>query len=158
MELFDAGRAGLRGNGQAKLLAGPLLKTEPTDVAGTFKVLPLRNLELTGPYFHNGGKSTLSQVIDLYNDGGDFANPTKSPLMVPLRLSPQDSTNLIAFLLAFTDDRVSHQRAPFDHPQLLVPNGAPDASPATDTMVEVPHVGNAGGAALHRFLDLNPFN
>ncbi|HEY5913635.1 MAG TPA: cytochrome-c peroxidase [Verrucomicrobiae bacterium] len=140
------------------LLSGPLLKTEPTDVAGSFKTLPLRNLELNGPYFHNGGKATLLQVIEFYNEGGDFANPTKSPLLVPLRLSAQDATDLVALLIAFTDDRVSRQRAPFDHPQLLVPNGAIDASPGTDDLVEIQAVGAGGAAApLARFLGLSPF-
>ena len=140
------------------LLAGGLLKTEPTDVAGTFKTLALRNVELNGPYFHNGGKSTLAQVVDLYDGGGDFANPTKSPLMVPLMLSQQQITDLVAFLLALTDERVMYQRAPFDHPELPVPNGAPDASPGTDDMVTIPAVGTAGGGALSRFLGLNPFS
>lgn len=140
------------------LLAGGLLKFEASDVDGSFKTPSLRNLELTGPYFHNGGKSTLSQVVDFYDNGGDFDNPTKSPLVVPLRLAPSQANALVAFLLAMTDDRVLYRKAPFDHPQLLVPNGAPDAAPGTDTMVEVPAVGAAGGAALHRFLDLNPFN
>ena len=31
----------------------------------------LRNVELTGPYFHNGGQATLEQVIQFYNRGGD---------------------------------------------------------------------------------------
>ncbi len=140
------------------LLAGGLLKTEPTDVAGSFKTLPLRNVELNGPYFHNGGKSTLAQVVDLYDSGGDFANPTKSPLLVPLRLSAEQATSLVAFLVALTDERVRYQRAPFDHPQLFVPNGSPDAAPGADDLLEVLPVGKAGlPTPLQRFLNLNPF-
>ena len=39
---------------------------------GSFKAPQLRNVELTGPYFHNGGKLTLRQVVDFYVRGGDF--------------------------------------------------------------------------------------
>ncbi len=39
---------------------------------GAVKAPQLRNVELTGPYFHNGGKLTLRQVIDFYVRGGDF--------------------------------------------------------------------------------------
>lgn len=36
------------------------------------KVPHLRNVELTGPYFHTGSYLTLRQVVDLYMRGGDF--------------------------------------------------------------------------------------
>lgn len=139
------------------LLAGPLLKTEPTGVAGTFKTPPLRNVELNGPYFHNGGKSTLTQVMDFYDAGGDFENPTKAPLLVPLGMNGQQISDLVAFLLALTDERVLYERAPFDHPQLLVPQGAAESALTTDQLAEAPAVGAAGSTALPRFLNLNPF-
>ncbi|HEV8634372.1 MAG TPA: cytochrome c peroxidase, partial [Chloroflexota bacterium] len=44
------------------------------NVDGSFKTPALRNAELTGPFFHNGGKGTLMQVVQFYNRGGDFAN------------------------------------------------------------------------------------
>ena len=137
------------------LLSGPLLKNEATDVAGTFKVPSLRNVDLTGPYFHTGGKATLAQVVEFYDNGGDFANPTKAPAIVPLHLTADQTSSLIAFLLALTDERVRRQRAPFDHPQLLIPNGA-DSS-GNDSVLVVPAVGAGGGDALPRFLSLNPF-
>ena len=71
------------------LLSGTLTATEATDVAGTFKVPSLRNVEFNGPYFHNGGKATLAQVLDFYDNGGDFdrtTNATKAPAIVPLQL------------------------------------------------------------------------
>src|SRR2546422_8026734 len=40
---------------------------------GAFKAPGLRNVELTGPYMHNGGMATLEQVVDFYSRGGDFA-------------------------------------------------------------------------------------
>ncbi len=39
---------------------------------GSFKAPQLRNVELTAPYFHNGGKLTLRQVVEFYERGGDF--------------------------------------------------------------------------------------
>jgi cytochrome c peroxidase len=142
------------------LLSGPLFAGENTDVAGTFKVPSLRNSEFSGPYFHNGGKSTLAQVLDFYDNGGDFdrtTNATKAPAIVPLQLTTDQQKSLVAFLLAFTDDRVRLQQAPFDHPQLFVPNG--DNPIGTDNTIEIPAVGAAGSLTpIQRFLGLNPFS
>jgi len=45
-----------------------------TDVGadGAFKIPTLRNVELTAPYFHNGGEDTLEEVVDFYFRGGNF--------------------------------------------------------------------------------------
>jgi len=129
------------------LLSGPLTPTEATDVAGSFKTPGLRNVELTGPYLHNGGKSTLLQALGFYDQGGDFAaNLTLSPLMRPRGMTPSQMEDLVAFLASLTDERVLYQQAPFDHPELVVPNGP-----------TLPPVGAAGGTQLKRFLDRNPF-
>src|SRR5947209_2900302 len=105
-------------------------------VDGSFKVPTLRNVELTGPYFHNGGVATLEQLVDFYNRGGDArgtpaSNTTgfgpnatnRAPAIQPLGLSATDKANLIAFLKALTDERVRWEMAPFDHPSLQIPNG-----------------------------------
>ena len=63
-------------------------------------------MELTGPYLHNGGKSTLMQVMELYDDGGNFANDTLSPLIRPLALTPQQLRAVVAFMVALTDSNV----------------------------------------------------
>jgi cytochrome c peroxidase len=140
------------------LLSGTLTATEATDVAGTFKVPSLRNVEFNGPYFHNGGKATLAQVLDFYDNGGDFdrtTNATKAPAIVPLQLDAGQQKSLVAFLLALTDDRVRLQQAPFDHPQLFVPNG--DSPAGTDNLLEIPAVGASGSTTpVQRFLNLNP--
>jgi cytochrome c peroxidase len=39
---------------------------------GAFKAPQLRNVELTGPYFHSGSVATLRQVVDFYMEGGEF--------------------------------------------------------------------------------------
>ncbi|HZX97161.1 MAG TPA: cytochrome c peroxidase [Myxococcales bacterium] len=138
------------------IISGGLLKTESTDVAGTFKTPQLRNVELNGPYFHSGGKSTLRQVVEFYDDGGNFPNATLSPLIRPLALTDDQKAALVAFLIALTDDRVRLQQAPFDHPELVVPAGQ-DAS-GNDLTISVAAVG-AGGSVTPapRFLGLNPF-
>lgn len=138
------------------LLSGPLTKNEAVAVAGTFKAASLRNVELSGPYFHNGGKSTLWQAMELYDAGGDFGNATLSPLIRPLGLTPAQIRSLVAFLLALTDERVRLKEAPFDHPELRIPNG--HAANGTDVDIVLPAVGAAGAATpVQRFLNLNPF-
>jgi hypothetical protein len=49
----------------------PVVSDERDAVDGAFKTPGLRNVELTGPYFHNGGQATLDQVVEFYNRGGD---------------------------------------------------------------------------------------
>ena len=138
------------------LLSGPLAKTEATDVPGSFKTPGMRNVELTGPYLHNGGKSTLRQAMEFYDNGGDFrANPTLSPLMLPRGMTPSQVEDLVAFLTSLTDERVLLQKAPFDHPELVVPSG--QAANGADITTTLPPVGAGGGTALKRFLGLSPF-
>ena len=137
------------------LLSGSMRAGERTRVTGSFKTPNLRNVELHAPYFHNGGKATLMQVLEFYDDGGDFANFERAPLMRPLGLAPDQIRDVIAFLLSLTDERVRYQRAPFDHPQLFVPNGV--TATGADNLIEVPPTGAAGGQPLGRFLNLNPF-
>jgi cytochrome c peroxidase len=129
-------------------------------VKGNFKVPGLRNVELTAPYFHNGGQGTLMQVVELYNRGGDFGDKNFSdldPAIDVLNLTKQEKIDLVAFLKALTDERVRYQRAPFDHPQLFVPNGHPGdgkgvtddgTGKATDELIEIAAVGAAGGPPL----------
>jgi cytochrome c peroxidase len=131
---------------------------DPGLANATFKTPGLRNVELTAPYFHNGGKSTLRQVVDFYSIGGDFPAELKS-----LSLTDREKDALVAFLKSLTDPRVRDQAAPFDHPQLLVAAGAQTggnglvlkdaAGRALDCFKEVPVTGAAGGRALPRFLE-----
>ena len=93
---------------------------------GAFKVPTLRNVELTGPYMHNGGMATLAQVIEFYARHGNFVNDAQNFNMgatSSLLTTTQNTTDLSNFLIALTDERVRYQKAPFDHPQLNVLNG-----------------------------------
>src|SRR5947209_281454 len=92
-------------------------------VNGAFRTPGLRNVEFTGPYFHNGGQATLEQVVDFYSRGGDFPAGGAGPGIRRLNLSPDDRAALTAFLKSLSDDRVRFEQAPFDHPELCVPVG-----------------------------------
>lgn len=127
-------------------------------VNGAFKTPGLRNVALTAPYFHNGGAATLEQVVELYNRGGNFALQNIADLdadIQPLGLTPAEKASLVAFMHALTDERVRKHAAPFDHPQLVVPDGhqgdtaqvAGDGSGrAVDRTLLIPVVGRGGYA------------
>jgi cytochrome c peroxidase len=148
---------------------------EAANVNAAFKSPGLRNAELTGPYFHNGGQLTLMQVVDAYNRGGDFNNAQIDENIQSLQLAEQDKRDLVAFLVALTDERVAFERAPFDHPSLCAANGQqgdshsvavgsslPGGGPtavAADQIVCVPAVGaNGRSNRLSPFLNANPFD
>lgn len=73
---------------------------------GLFRSPTLRNIAVTGPYMHDGRFTTLEEVIDHYDMGG-LPSPTLDPQMkvqgIGLSLSPQDKTDLVAFLETLTD-------------------------------------------------------
>ena len=157
-------------------LGKPLSSTFPADgspgsARGRIKTPGLRNIEFTGPYFHDGGQATLDQVMQFYNRGGDFApNASNGPNIRTLELSAQDQADVVAFMKALTDDRVRFERAPFDHPELCIPNGHPNSGAATsvepngnplfgrsaaDRWAGIPAVGRNGGTVpLQTFEEL----
>jgi len=86
---------------------------------GAFRTPSLRNVELRGPYFHNGRFNTLEEVVDFYNRGGDFTAPNKDPRIQPLGLNAGQRADLLAFLRRpLTDPRVAAGTFPFDRPIL----------------------------------------
>jgi cytochrome c peroxidase len=152
-----------KGLGGTDPFGNPLSMTKLAAVAGkivadgAFKVPSLRNVALTAPYFHNGGQATLRQVVDFYSRGGDFAAHNAENFDVdvsPLGLNDRERDELVAFLNALTDPRVARQSAPFDHPQLFVPDGAvlAEAESARDRYLLVPAVGRGGGDPIPTFL------
>jgi cytochrome c peroxidase len=96
---------------------------------GFFKTPSLRNVELTGPYFHNGSKATLEDIVHFYTFGGDYANV----VLRPWGPVPHELVAMPAFMKTLTDERVRFERAPFDHPELCVSTGhVEERQPATD--------------------------
>ncbi|MBH9553583.1 cytochrome-c peroxidase [Inhella gelatinilytica] len=114
-------------------LCGPL-RTDlsgRTELCGRFKVPTLRNVAVTGPYFHNARFSTLEEVVSFYAlrdvDPARFypvmsgqvqrfddlplayhANVERRAPFAPLpgnraRLSPQEVSDIVAFLNTLTD-------------------------------------------------------
>jgi hypothetical protein len=138
---------------------------------GAFKVPLLRNVELTAPYFHNGGQLTLAQVVQFYIRGGDFADVNVKDIEPNLAqdlilIEEADTPFLVHFLLTLTDERVRFERAPFDHPEIQVPNGHPPVGTqvlpggggtvAADILRVIPAVGAAGvSTPVNNFLGIS---
>lgn len=91
-----------------------------TGSEGVFKVPSLRNIELTGPYMHDGRFSTLEEVIEHYNSGvqphpnldwrlmfefNEKTGETRGTNGQPLRLnlSKAEKAAMVAFLKTLTD-------------------------------------------------------
>ncbi len=86
--------------GQIEIVKGP-------DSTRAFRTPGLRNVALTAPYMHNGVFSTLEEVIDFYAKGGGAAFGVDIPpdeFLQGFTLTPQQTSDLIAFLYALTDE------------------------------------------------------
>ncbi|MDR3620788.1 MAG: cytochrome c peroxidase [Paludisphaera borealis] len=70
---------------------------------GAFKTPTVRNAALTGPYMHDGSLKTLEDVVEHYNKGGT-PNPSLDVDMKPLKLTPQESADIVAFMKALTGE------------------------------------------------------
>ncbi len=82
---------------------------DPGAKDGGFKIPTLRNVELTGPYMHDGRFKTLEEVIDFYSEGiqdseklssrlrGDDGKPKK------FNFTPAEKKALVAFMKTLTD-------------------------------------------------------
>ncbi len=80
---------------------------------GVFKVPSLRNIELTGPYMHDGRFNTLEEVLDHYSENvqphpnlNDRITVEGSTGGTPkqLNLSDEEKSALIAFMRTLTDN------------------------------------------------------
>jgi len=168
--LSESRLAKLRGSEVFRQLIGqsPNLEVDPAErvaADGAFKTPTLRNIELTAPYFHNGGTRTLLETVEFYNRGGDFFDENIADVdadMGRLRLTSKEKAALVAFMKALTDERVRHRRAPFDHPALSIPNGHEGSAvavtddgfgAAVDTFRLLPATGRNGGVPFTNFLE-----
>jgi len=140
-------------------------------INGAFKTPGLRNVALTGPYMHTGGYATLSQVINLYHRNGDFGRENFIDLSPDVALAGGmtifQKRDLLQLMLEMTDPRVEKMSAPFDHPELSIPNGHTLKAGTTSTLINrgdaaakddvkvIPATGKNGGAPLRRFLGNN---
>jgi cytochrome c peroxidase len=127
-------------NRDFKVIGVPNPKDGPADVAkpeaargrgggpnGAFKIPTLRNIALTAPYMHNGVFETLEEVLDFYAGGGGRGLGLDVPLqddkIRKFTLTPQEKADMIAFLLALTDESAA--------PEIpaRVPSGLPVVQP-----------------------------
>lgn len=85
---------------------------EASYIKGMFKTPTLRNIELTGPYFHNGNFNTLEEVLNFYNKGGGLGLglniPQQTLSEAPLDLSQKEINDIISFLKTLTDTTVNY--------------------------------------------------
>jgi cytochrome c peroxidase len=83
---------------------GRFLVTKQRNDVGAFKTSMLRNLVVTGPYFHDGSQETLWDVVDHYNKGG-VQNPFLDGGIQRLGLKEAEIDDLVAFLASMTSSR-----------------------------------------------------
>ena len=87
-----------------------LITKKEKDIA-SFKTPDIRNVLVTGPYFHDGSQETLWDVIDHYNKGDGLQNPYLDEDMQPLALTETDIDDLVAFLASLTSANYNEQGA-----------------------------------------------
>ena len=78
-----------------------LITKKEMDIA-SFKTPNLRNVLVTGPYFHDGSQETLWDVMDHYNKGDGLQNPYLDEDIQPLALTEKEIDDLVAFLASLT--------------------------------------------------------
>jgi cytochrome c peroxidase len=96
----DFHNIGVRDTGAPDL--GRYALTKQPEHRGAFKTPTLRDVALTAPYMRNGLYTTLEEVVEHYNRGGDGLRETTSPHVVPLKLTAQEKADLVAFMQSLT--------------------------------------------------------
>ena len=85
-----------------------LITKQEKDIA-SFKTPNIRNVLVTGPYFHDGSQETLWDVIDHYNKGDGLQNPYLDQDIQPLALTESDIDDLVAFMASLTSPNYKEQ-------------------------------------------------
>jgi cytochrome c peroxidase len=85
-----------------------LISKKEADIA-SFKTPNLRNVLVTGPYFHDGSQETLWDVSDHYNKGDGLQNPYLDEDIQPLALREEDIDDLVAFMASLTSPDYKEQ-------------------------------------------------
>jgi cytochrome c peroxidase len=89
---------------ETSVLGRFLLTKRQSDIAA-FKTPDVRNVLVTGPYFHDGSMETLWDVLDHYNKGDGVANPWLDEDMQPLALTEPEIDDVVAFLVSLTSSQ-----------------------------------------------------
>ena len=90
---------------------GRFLITKKEKDTASFKTPDIRNVLVTGPYFHDGSQATLWDVIDHYNKGDGLQNPYLDEDIQPLALTETDIDDLVAFMASLTSAIYEEQGA-----------------------------------------------
>jgi cytochrome c peroxidase len=88
--------------------------TRQTSDEGKFKIPSLLNVAITAPYMHDGSVQSLDEILDIYARGGRLIkegpskgdgalHKNKHPFITGFTITPQEKSDLIAFLHALTD-------------------------------------------------------
>jgi cytochrome c peroxidase len=81
---------------------GRFLITKKESDSASFKTPGLRNVLVTGPYFHDGSQETLWDVMDHYNKGDGLQNPWLDEDIQPLALTEGEIDEVVSFLASLT--------------------------------------------------------
>ena len=98
---------------------GRFLVTKKQDDIAAFKTPDIRNILVTGPYFHDGSMETLWDVVDHYNKGDGLTDPWLDQDIQPLALTELEIDDVVEFLASLTspqykkaaDEEYARQRA-----------------------------------------------
>ena len=80
--------------------------TEKPEDRWKYRTSSLRNVAVTPPYMHDGGLSSLREVIEFYNQGGG-GHALQDSRVHPLNLSEQEKIDLENFLKSLTSNELS---------------------------------------------------
>ena len=83
---------------------------------GAFKTPTLRDVAPRPPYMHDGSLKTLPDVVAFYDRGG-VPNPWLSGQIQPLKLTPEEQSDLVAFLQTLTGQVASEVSSPPELPK-----------------------------------------
>ena len=88
-------------------------RTHNHEDAGLFRTQPLRFIEYTPPYYHNGVMDDLFEVVEFYNEGGgedyilkDMGFSTKTDRLKKLELTDDEIDDLVVFLEGFSGPEI----------------------------------------------------
>lgn len=98
-------------NGKDTLFNDPMdrfqITGDPTD-KGAYKATTLRNIEVQGPYMHDGRFATIEEVIEMYSHGlkqSPYANPLMHHINNSgVQLTPSEKEDLLNFIKTLRDD------------------------------------------------------
>ncbi len=77
-----------------------------------FKTPSLYNSASFKFFMHDGALSSMKAVLDHYNQGGNPKDSNQDPLMMPLKLTDKEITELLAFMETLTDEKLNQVKRP----------------------------------------------